>query len=149
MLDDSEIYLLWTSFVTCGTLAFVACAIPLASYVFGGKRYHKATPTRVLEMLRLCLLYIVLETLPSAALYTDVQVHHFLYPLPNMQMCVYISSPPPPPSSVARVLSSQRARIGFAGSKGALCIYCKLFTTCLELSWWSCGTRYELKTLVM
>jgi hypothetical protein len=76
MSTEREIYSLWSLYITIGFVALVACILPFLSHT-AGKKQHKINsstlPTKVVEMLFLCLLYLLVEVVPSAAMYTDIQ----------------------------------------------------------------------------
>jgi hypothetical protein len=76
MSSKQEIHSLWSLYITIGFVALVACILPFLSHT-AGKRQHivnKSTvPLKVVEMLFLCLLYLLVEVVPSAAMYTDIQ----------------------------------------------------------------------------
>jgi hypothetical protein len=65
MSTEQEIHSLWTLYITIGFVALVACIWPLLS--------HSAPPPKFMEMLFLCLLYLLVEVVPSAVMYTDIQ----------------------------------------------------------------------------
>jgi hypothetical protein len=76
MSTQQEIHSLWYLYITIGFVAFVACILPFLSHTAGKKKHkiNKTTlPTIVIEMLFLCLLYLLVEVVPSAAMYTDIQ----------------------------------------------------------------------------
>jgi hypothetical protein len=76
MSTKQEIHSLWSSYITIGFIALVACIASLISQTAGKKQHkiNKSTlPTKFVEMLFLCLLYLLVEVVPSAAMYTDIQ----------------------------------------------------------------------------
>jgi hypothetical protein len=76
MSTKKEIHSLWSLYITIGFIALVACIVPFISHT-AGKKQHKITgsalPTKVVEMMSLCLLYLLVEVVPSAAMYTNIQ----------------------------------------------------------------------------
>jgi hypothetical protein len=76
MSTKQEIHSLWSLYIAIGFLALVACILPFLSHTAGKKRHkinNSTLPTKVIEMLSLCLLYLFVEVVPSAAMYTDIQ----------------------------------------------------------------------------
>jgi hypothetical protein len=76
MSTKQEIHSLWSLYITIGFIALVACIVPFLSHTAGKKQHivnKSAVPLKVIEMLFLCLLYLLVEVVPSAAMYTDIQ----------------------------------------------------------------------------
>lgn len=78
MASHSEIRFMWTVFVTIGLASLLCCFLPLASFKIG-KHVHRSVNGRVLELLGLGVAYVMVDTLPSAILFTDIQVLVFQY----------------------------------------------------------------------